>query len=63
MSKPEINIALSVANAGFGGHLECNICHRKKKLGEIWPYLRGGWPKCHGYTMTWITARQEKEQS
>ena len=43
----------------FGGHLECSVCHRKEPLSSIEDKLRTGWPVCCGYTMTWITAKQE----
>lgn len=45
----------------FGGHLECTVCGHKKPLGRTSVYLAQGWPKHCGYTMTWITARQEAE--
>lgn len=44
----------------IGGHLECTVCKRQEELGNnIALKLATGWPKCCGYTMTWITARQE----
>jgi hypothetical protein len=43
---------------GFGGILRCEQCHREVPLGDVGFKLRDGWPKCHGYTMRWWTARQ-----
>jgi hypothetical protein len=45
---------------GFGGHLECTVCNATQPLGSVSTKLASGWPKCHGYTMTWITARMEQ---
>jgi hypothetical protein len=42
-----------------GGHLECNACGLVQSLGDVSTYLKSGWPKHCGYTMTWITKRQE----
>ena len=43
----------------FGGHLECEVCHRAAPLGDANQRLLGaGWPKCCGYTMRWWTDRQ-----
>jgi hypothetical protein len=44
----------------FGGHLECTVCKKAQPLGDTATYYASGWPKCHGYTMTWITARMEQ---
>lgn len=30
--------------------LRCTVCDRVEA--NDWGYLREGWPKCHGYTMT-----------
>lgn len=46
---------------GLGGHLECTVCGHRRPLGNIGRKLANGWPKCCGYTMRWITARQENE--
>lgn len=45
----------------FGGRLECKTCGHQQDLGDVPQKLAGGWPKHCGYTMTWITARQERE--
>lgn len=42
----------------FGGILKCNKCGKERSLGSIENKLANGWPKCCGYTMRWITARQ-----
>ncbi len=42
----------------LGGLLRCTVCGREEPLGSVGNKLANGWPKCHGYTMTWITARQ-----
>ena len=54
---------LCTALESFGGHLECMTCHRIELLGNVTERTFGvlGWPKCCGYTMRWITARQERE--
>lgn len=49
---------------GFGGLLRCTVCGREEPLGNVAGNFRDGWPKCHGYTMRWLTARElaaEKE--
>lgn len=45
---------------GLGGLLQCSTCDRQVEFysGAHADYLAGGWPKCHGYTMTWWTQRQ-----
>jgi hypothetical protein len=45
----------------FGGKLKCSICGKEKPLGNTATYLASGWPMCCGYTMTWITKNQLKE--
>jgi hypothetical protein len=47
---------------GFGGHTECTVCGYTLPLGNVGFMLSDGWPKCHGYTMTWVTRRQELER-
>lgn len=42
----------------LGGILRCNVCGRMEPLGDVGASLATGWPKCHGYTMTWWTQRQ-----
>lgn len=41
----------------FGGILRCTVCGRSEPMNNAGPYLAHGWPKCHGYTMTWVTQR------
>jgi hypothetical protein len=41
-----------------GGVLRCTACQTERPLGEVAGHLRHGWPKCCGYTMTWVTQRQ-----
>jgi hypothetical protein len=60
MSK--IHEAIAKDLTEFGGHLECTVCGHTQTLGNVSTKLSNGWPKHCGYTMTWITARQEKEQ-
>lgn len=47
---------------GIGGHLECMECGHLQPLNEaaMAERLTNGWPKHCGYTMRWITARQEQ---
>lgn len=42
------------------GFLRCSTCGRAELLDAagIGFYLRNGWRKCHGYTMTWITGSE-----
>lgn len=40
-------------------YLRCSVCGRNQF--GTWGYLRTGWPKCHGYTMTLITGNEPKE--
>lgn len=54
----EIKNAIADDLKDFGGHLECSVCGRTQSLGNIASNLSEGWPKCHGYTMTWITKNQ-----
>jgi hypothetical protein len=44
--------------SGLGGILRCEQCRRELPLGDVGANLREGWPKCHGKTMRWWTARQ-----
>lgn len=46
---------------GFGGFLRCRTCGERGDLGVVSNRLVGGWPKCCGYTMEWITQRQINE--
>jgi hypothetical protein len=48
---------------GVVGILRCTVCGTEHPLGAIGNKLRDGWPKCHGYTMRWVTARQLAEES
>ena len=43
-------------------HLECSTCHRKQDIGNVADKLRGGWPKCHDYTMMLMTQKQVDEE-
>jgi hypothetical protein len=54
---------IASALSGFGGILRCTICKRERPLGDIGGKLRHGWPKCCGYTMTWVTQRQLDEEA
>lgn len=43
----------------FGGHLQCTTCGRQAPLGDPAERVVGSrWPKCCGYTMRWLTARE-----
>lgn len=39
----------------FGGLLRCTVCGREEPRGDLVSHFATGWPKCHGYTMRWIT--------
>lgn len=47
---------------GFGGILRCETCGHTRGLGNIGNELQGGWPKCCGYTMRWVTDREMEEE-
>lgn len=47
----------------MGGYLKCNTCGREKSLSGTADYMRTGWPKCCGYTMTWITQRMIEQSA
>jgi hypothetical protein len=47
---------------GFGGILRCNTCGRWEWMTGSAGFLAHGWPKCHGYTMTWVTRRLLDEE-
>lgn len=49
----------------FGGHLQCTGCDEVKELSpvDISTYMKTGWPKHCGYTMTWITKNQELQNA
>lgn len=47
---------------GFGGILRCMTCGHEQPLGSVGNKLANGWPKCCGYTMRWVTARQLAER-
>lgn len=57
----EIKNAIADDLKDLGGHLECSVCGLTQSLGNIGANLSEGWPKHHGYTMTWITAKQEAQ--
>jgi hypothetical protein len=44
----------------FGGELRCLTCGVRKpmKNGDAARYMASAWPKCHGYTMRWVTNRE-----
>ena len=46
----------------LGGILRCGECGTERSLGDVAAYLRDGWPKCCGYTMTWVTRRELGEE-
>lgn len=51
--------------AGFGGVLRCTVCKYEEPVGGpdgIAASLSDGWPRCHGYTMTWVTDRLLAEE-
>ncbi len=43
-----------------GGILRCTVCEREEPVEAR--YWREGWPKCCGYTMRWVTARELAEE-
>ena len=45
----------------FGGYLMCTRCGKKSPLGDVGYKLKNGWPKCCGYTMRWVTAKEVLE--
>lgn len=47
----------------FGGLLRCTVCGREEPLGNVGHKLGNGWPKCHGYTMRWLTQRELDEEA
>ena len=47
----------------FGGVLRCTTCGREEPVVGIAEFLQTGWPKCHGYTMTWMTQRLLDEEA
>lgn len=49
--------------AGFGGILRCLTCGTEQPLGDVGAKLSHGWPKCHGATMRWVTARELAEEA
>ena len=58
------NIAADLCPDG-AGELRCGKCGRVQSMTQqhVARYLRSGWPKCHGQTMTWVTARQLAAES
>ena len=67
MSNKSARVAVTVANhtVGFGGRLECLNCGAKRNINkvDIIKYYRSGWPKCHGQTMRWKTARELAQEA
>lgn len=57
------NIGVSLKE--FGGYFVCQNCGSKKEISKVSipTSLEQGWPKCHGYTMTWITQKMLVEGS
>lgn len=58
-----IHGAIASDLAGLGGILRCTVCGREQGLGDIGQNLAHGWPKCHNYTMTWVTQRLLDEET
>jgi hypothetical protein len=58
-----IHDAIADDLAPFGGLLRCTTCKREQPLGDVAGNLRDGWPKCCGYTMTWMTQRLLDEEA
>lgn len=59
---PDLHVKIADDLADFGGLLLCTVCGREQPLGDVAGNLREGWPKCCGYTMRWVTARQLAEE-
>lgn len=64
-SRPRPHDTIARDLAGLGGILRCGECGTEDTLTAygIASYLRDGWPRCCGYTMTWITQRQLDEEA
>ena len=59
-----LHTALAADLEPFGGILRCTDgCGREQSLGNIASHLGGGWPKCCGYTMRWVTQRELDEEA
>ena len=54
----EVTEKVAASLDGFGGILRCEVCGRKRMLGNVGMKLANGWPKHCGYTMRWWTQRQ-----
>lgn len=39
-------------------HLECTVCHRQQRVGNVASKMANGWPACCGYTMRLVTMRE-----
>jgi hypothetical protein len=58
-----IHSAIATDLAPLGGLLRCTTCRREQPLGDAAGNLANGWPKCCGYTMTWMTQRLLDEEA
>ena len=72
MPDPDLELAVRAAGlpgaitadlATAGGILRCGTCGAEQPPGDLAAKLRHGWPKCCGYTMTWVTQRQLDEEA
>lgn len=52
-----LTVAITADLTVFGGILRCADCGAEQPVGDIAAHVAGGWPKCHGQTMTWVTRK------
>lgn len=55
----DLAAAINAECSGIGGLLRCTVCLREEPLGDVGARTTGGgWPRCCGYTMRWLTQRE-----
>lgn len=59
MSVQSFYSSLDDITVEHGGILRCMVCGSEQPVESR--YWREGWPKCCGYTIRWITARQLRD--
>jgi hypothetical protein len=59
MKMTKVHESMATDLAKLGGILRCNSCKEEMPLEEVrlGGFLSHGWPKCCGYTMTWVTQK------
>jgi hypothetical protein len=58
-----ITASIAADLSQLGGILRCTTCGQERPVGDIAGKLDHGWPRCCGYTMSWVTQRLLDEET